>query len=451
MRIIVAGASDVGTHLAKMLSNESHDIVVIDRDESHLKNLENLDIISVQGSATSFNVLKEANIKRADLFIAVTQSEDTNITASMLGKKLGAQKTVARIDNKEYLYSTNKEYFQSIGVDHLIYPENIAVKELVNLVNQTGTLDFVDFSGGKLSLFVIKLDEDSPIVDKTLVQANNGGNADEEECNQEYRAVAITREGSTIIPRGSDTFRPNDIIYFISSQAGTKELMRFSGKETFQSKNIMILGGSRIGIGTASQLENQFNVKLIEQDEEKCFKLAGILNNTLIVNGDGRNINLLNEEGLRNMDTFISVTGNSETNILSCMLAKQLGIKRTIAAIENFDYIQLAENMGIDTVINKKLIAAGRIFRYTRHADVANIKCLTGTDAEVLEFVAKKNSRITKGKLNEVNFPKDSIVGGIIRGKSSFIAVGATQVRPDDKVVVFSLPSAFTKLEKFFN
>lgn len=446
MKIIVAGAGEVGTHLAKMLSNENHDIVVIDPEENNLKGIENLDLLTVQGSATSFSILKEANIRKADLFIAVTRHEDTNITAAMLSKKLGAKKTIARIDNKEFLFPSNKEYFENIGIDYLIYPENIAVRELVNLVSQSGTVDFFDFSGGKLSLFVIKLEENAPLINQTLLQATNNGSSD-----LEYRAVAITRNSQTIIPRGVDTFKANDIIYVISNPSGIKELMQFSGKERVQVKNIMILGGSRVGIGAANQLENKFNVKLVEEDKEKCFKLAGILNNTLIINGDGRNIDMLIDEGLKNMDAFIAVTGNAETNILSCLLAKQIGVKRTIAEIENIDYIHIAENMGIDTIINKKLITAGRIFRFTRSAEVSNIKCLTGTDAEVLEFIAHKGSKVTKGKLNEIDFPKDSIVGGVIRDNMSFIAMGDTQIKPNDRVVVFALPTAFTKLEKIFN
>ncbi len=445
MKIVIAGAGEVGTHLAKMLSNENHDIVVIDSEEKNLKGIDNLDLLTVQGSATSFNTLKEADIKRADLFIAVTHSEDTNITAAMLGKKLGAKKSIARIDNKEYLFPSNKEYFESVGIDYLIYPENIAVRELVNLVAQSGTTDFFDFSGGKLSLFVLKLEENAPFVNKTLLQTTNDTN------DLEYRAVAITRNAQTIIPRGVDTFQVNDIIYVISSQAGIKELMKYSGKEEINVRNIMILGGSRIGIGAANQLENKFNVKLVEQNKDKCFKLASILNNTLIINGDGRNMDLLVDEGLKSMDAFIAVTGNSETNILSCLLAKQMGVKRTIAEIENIDYIHIAENMGIDTIINKKLITAGRIFRFTRSAEVSDIKCLTGTDAEVVEFIALPGSKITKGKLNEIDFPKDSLVGGIIRGESSFIATGETRIIDNDRVVVFALPKAFTKLEKYFS
>ena len=446
MKIIVAGAGEVGTHLAKMLSNENHDIVVIDTEEANLKGIENLDLMTVQGTATSFGVLKEANVKKADLFIAVTQSEEANITSAILSKKLGARKTIARIDNKEYLFPNNKEFFKELGIDYLIYPENIAVRELVNLVNQSGTVDFFDFSGGKLSLFVIKLEKDAPIINQTLSEANAST-----EGNTEYRAVAITREGKTLIPRGGDKFQINDIIYVISSQAGIKELMKFSGKKEIEVKNIMILGGGRIGIGAANQLEDKFNVKLVEEDKEKCFKLASLLNNTLIINGDARNIDLLIDEGLKNMDAFIAVTGNSETNILSCLLAKQIGVKRTIAEIENIDYIHIAENMGIDTIINKKLITAGRIFRFTRSAEVSEVKCLTGTDAEVVEFIAKPGSKATKGILRNLDFPKDSIIGGIVRGDTSFIAKGETEIIPDDRVVVFALPSAYSRLEKFFN
>ncbi|MFC2087119.1 Trk system potassium transporter TrkA [Bacteroidota bacterium] len=445
MKIIIAGAGDVGTHLAKMLSNENHDIVVIDPDESKLRGVDNLDLITINGSATSFKTLKDANVKKADLLISVTQSEDTNLTASMLAKKLGAARTVARINNKEYLFAGNKDFFQSLGVDYLIYPQNIAVNELVNLVSQTGTVDIFDFSGGMLSLFVIKIEEDSPLINQTLYELTQNND------NLEYRAVAITRQTKTIIPRGIDKFEPNDLIYVISSQDGLKQLNKITGKETVTVKNVMILGGSRIGIGTASQLENKYNVKLIEQDKDKCFKLASVLNNTLIINGDGRNMDLLSEEGLQNMDAFISVTDNSETNILSCLLAKRMGVKRTITEIENIDYINIAENMGIDTIINKKLITAGRIFRFTRSAQVADIKCLTGSDAEIVEFIAQPGSKVTKSHIKDIGLPKDSIIGGVVRGKNSYIATGDLKVEPNDRVVVFVLPSSFYKLEKFFN
>ncbi len=446
MRIVIAGAGEVGSHLAKMLSNENHDILLIDTDEEKLRNIGSLyDLMTIHGSATSISLLKDASIKRVDLFIAVTQLEEVNITAAILSKKLGAKRTIARIDNQEYLYTSSKEIFASLGIDYMIYPEMIAANEVVGLLHQSGTADVVDFSGGKLSMYVLRLDEDAPVIDKTLIEVTDRNKP------LEYRAVAITRDTKTIIPRGNDTFQVNDHVYVITSQTGIDELLKYSGKKHYEINNIMILGGSRIGKRTAKRLGKERNVKLIEINREKAYELSNFLENVLVINGDGNNVDLLIQEGLPQMDAFIAVTGNSETNVLSCMLAKQMGVKKTIAEVENIDYIRLAENMGIDTIINKKLITASRIFRFTKTSEVASIRCLTGTEAEVMEFIVKPGSRITEAALNELDFPKDAIIGGVIRGKSSFIAKGETLIRPNDKVVVFALPSAIPKMAKYFN
>ena len=446
MKIIIAGAGEVGSHLAKMLSHEQHDIVVIDPDEDRLNPIEsNLDVLTINGSATSIEVLREANIQKSDLFIAVAHLEDTNITSAILGKKLGAKKTIARIDNQEYLENSYRDYFTNLGIDYLMYPEKIAAREILGFLHHTRTTEFFDFSGGKLSLYIIKLDENVPILEKTLLELTDTSK------KLDYRAVAITRNEETIIPRGNDQFKVNDLVYVVSTQTGFVNLMKLLGKKPFEIKNIMILGGSRIGKRTALELEKKFNVKLIEIDKNKCQVLADILEKTLIINGDGRDKDLLIEEGLPNMDAFIAVTGNSETNILACLMAKKTGIKKTIAEVENMEYINLAENIGIDSIINKKIITASRISRFTHTAKVSMIKCLTGTDAEVLEYIVKPGSQITKGELKDLNFPKDAIVGGVIRGNSSFIAKGDTHIQPNDHVVVFALPSALSKLEKFFN
>lgn len=446
MRIIVAGAGEVGSHLAKMLSQENHDIVVIDPNENLLKSIDSsLDILSVTGSATSIATLEEANVRKCDLFIAVAHLEDTNLTACILAKKLGVKKTIARIDNQEYLLPNNKEFFKSLGIDHLIYPEKIAAREVVGLLNQTGTSEFFDFSGGRLSLFVIRLDENAPVIDKTLVEAAGV------RAELDFRAVAITRDEGTIIPGGQDKFMAGDMVYVISNRKGVSDLMKYSGKESFEIHNMIIVGGSRIGLRTAKDLEHQINVKLIEIDRDKGFRLAGLLDNTLVIHGDGRNINLLLEEGLKNMDAFVAVTGNSEANILSCMLAKRMGVRKTIAEIENLNYIEMAERMGIDAVINKKLITASRISRFTMSAEVSTIKCLTGTDAEVLEFVVKPGARATKSLIRDMEFPKDSIIGGVVRGDKAFIAKGDTQIEPNDHVVVFALPGAIGRIDDFFN
>ena len=446
MRIVIAGAGEVGTHLAKMLSNEEHDLVVIDIDDDRLKAVGGaLDVLTIEGNANSIAHLKEAKINKADLFIGVTFSEAVNVNAAILSKRLGAKKTIARIDNQEYLLPANKEIFENLGVDYMIYPEKIAAREIVGLLAETGSTEVVEFSGGKLHMYVIRLDEDAPIISKTLRELTPGDNG------LEYRAVAITRRGHTIVPSGSDRFEAGDLVYVISSKAGLKELYKYSGKKQFEVRDIMILGGSRIGRKTADALGNLHYVKLIEKDRQKSYALSNQLSNTLVINGDGTDRELLRQEGLDKMDAFIAVTGNSETNILSCLLAKHLGVRRTIAEVENIDYIHLAENIGVDTIINKKLITASRIFRFTMSEEVSSIKCLTGTEAEVMEFVVKPDAPATKGTLAEVDFPREAIIGGVMRGKNAFIAHGETLIKPYDRVVVFALPSVIQSIGKFFN
>jgi trk system potassium uptake protein TrkA len=445
MRIIIAGAGEVGTHLAKMLSNENHEIILIDPEESRLKPIDNsLDVLTFEGSATSVKILQDSLRKKTDLFIAVTHSEDTNITSSILAKRFGALKTIARIDNLDYLEPSTLEFFKSIGIDSLIYPELIAAREVLGLLHETGANDFMEFSGGKLAMYVQKLDEKAPIINKSLQEISISRRTDK------YRAVAIKRAGKTIIPRGNEQFQLGDMVYVISTHEGIDEMMKTSGKENFEAKSIMILGGSRIGKHVALYMQKSCEVKLIDSDINKCEDLAEILHETLIINGDGRNVDLLEQEGITKIDAFVAVTGNSETNILSCLLAKKMGVKKTIAEVENMEYINLAENTGIDTIINKKISAASRIFRHTTNPNVTQVKYMTGTDAEVFEFNVPANSKITKGTLRSIDFPRDAIVGGGTRDGIPFIATGDTILRANDKVVVFTLPSAYDKLSNYF-
>ena len=446
MRIVIAGAGEVGTHLARMLSNVNHEVTIIDEDPKKLEDIvATTDVLSVEGDFTTFSVLNKASVRKSDLFMAVSQDENANILAASIAKNMGAKKSISRIDHNEYLQPGNKEIFLNMGIDYLFYPEQMAADEVINLLGHNRTSEFVDFSGGKLSLIVFKLDESSPLVDQTLLDATK----DREHL--EYRTVAITRSGETIIPRGNDDFRVGDTIYVIADEEALDEVMGLSGKTKIDVKNLMILGGSRIGIAVARALQSHMNVKLIEYKEEKAYKLTEILEKTLIISEDGRNTDAMMDEGLGNMDAFVSVTGRSETNILTAMLAKRMGVKKVIAAVENLNYINLAESIGVDTIINKKRIAASNIFRFTMNTDVQAIKCLTGSDAEVLEFIAKPDSPVTKGPIKDLNFPKDSIIGGIVRGDETFIAVGNFQVKAYDRVVVFALPDAISDVGKFFN
>jgi trk system potassium uptake protein TrkA len=404
-----------------------------------------MDVLTYVGSATSISILQEVLQKKTDLFIAVTHLEDTNITASILAKRLGALKTIARIDNIDYLEQSTLEFFKSLGIDSLIYPELIAAREVLSLLHETGTTEFMEFCGGKLAMFVQKLDENAPILNRSLEEISATHSTDK------YRAVAIKRNDSTIIPRGNEQFQLGDLVFVISTNEGINDMMITSGKENFEAKNIMILGGSRIGKHVALYMQKNCQVKLIDSDPDRCEALSEILENTLIINGDCRNVELLEQEGIGQMDAFVAVTGNSETNVLSCLLAKKLGVKRTIAELENMEYINLAENIGIDTIINKKISAASRIFRHTTNPNVTQVKYMTGTDAEVIEFNVPENAKITRGTLRALEFPKDAIVGGGTRDGVAFIATGDTMIRPNDKVVVFTLPVAYEKVSKFFS
>ncbi|MBP9019062.1 MAG: Trk system potassium transporter TrkA [Rikenellaceae bacterium] len=448
MKIIIAGAGEVGSHLAKMLSNEYHDLTIIDNDEARLNRVsESADVVTIFGSPTSITTLSKAGAASADLFIAVSpaQEQDVNIISSLLAKKMGSTRVTARINNDEYLENDNKILFTEMGIDLLFYPEKIASHEIIDLLKQTGTSEFMDFSGGKLQLIAFRLDDGAPLIDKTIGELSSS--------NEEplYRAVAVAREGQTIIPRRDTKFKEHDLVFVISKRTGVHEVMAYSGKNNINVRRLMIVGGGRIGEMVAKKLENSVDyIKLIELRKERCELLNEKLSKTLVINGDARNTDLLIEEDVNEFDAFVAVTSSSETNILSCVMAKKMGVAKTIAEVENIEYIKLAENMGVDAVINKKLITASRIFRFTLSNKVQSIKCLNGSDAEILEFIVNPNSLITKDKIRNLGFPKDAIIGGIIRGNHSYIALGDTEIKAYDRVVVFALPSALKKVNKFF-
>lgn len=443
MKVVIAGAGEVGIHLAKMLSVEDHDIVLLDDSPERLSEIgSDVDLMPVAGSAHSFSDLKRTGISKADLFIAVTPLEERNVLACSMASYLGAARTIARINNAEYLQNNYREELKKMGVDQLIYPESLAAKEIVASIKQTGTRQLIEFSGGKLLLLGIKVRRDAPILNKTFETL-----AAE---NENILVVAINRDGVTIIPNGSDCIKDNDIVYFVTTPKEQLRLFELTAKKTFEVRNIMFLGGSRIAKNTLEKLGEQYRIKVIEENIEKCEQLAERYGNILVINGDCRNLELLQDEGIEKMDAVIATTNSSEINILGCHLAKTLGVRRTVAEVENIAFMGLAENMNIGSIVNKKLIAASYIYRFTLSAAISKVKCLTSSDAEVFEFIAKNNTRIVQKTIMELDFPDEAKIGGIIRGEDGYIAHGNTQIREGDRVVVFTLPSAVKKLEKFF-
>ena len=437
----------MGLYLAQELASlEGQNITIVGPQEDLIKMVEShTDLMAITGDSTSVEVLKQANVRKADLLISVLHDERTNIVTAALGKQLGAKKTIARVNNLEYLEPGNQARFVNMGVDSLVCPEEIVANEIVNLLSQTAATEIFDFSEGKLFLFLIKLEQNAPVVNKTL------NDIVAMYPHLDFRAVAIHRNSQTIIPKGHDKFLVNDLSYVITKPGGIEELLKLGGKKKIDIRNVMIVGGGRVGRTAAGKLENSLNIKLFEIDKKKSQHLAGLLGSTLVINGDARDIQLMEDEDIRGMDAFIAATDSSETNILSCLHARKFGVKRTIALVENIDYIDISQNIGIDTIINKKLSTASYIVRFTMNANVTSIKCLSGINAEVMEMVAHPNSPVLRKPIRDLPIPKGAIIGGIIRGENSFIAVGDFQIEEGDKVVVFCLPEAIHKVDKLFH
>jgi len=449
MKIIIAGAGEVGFHLAKLLSYESKEIVLIDNNKENLKYAENhLDIRTIHGNALSLSLLNDADVKNSDLFIAVTSQESLNITLCALAKQLSCKKTIARISNIEFILSKEEVRFKDIGVDELISPEDLAANEIQQLLDQSAFFNNHKFDDGLLTLIGTTLEAEAAFIGKTVKEAASVFQ------DIHFMPIAIQRKGAqfSIIPRGDSVFEEGDDVFFITLKEGVEEIYKLTGKVKTPIKNVMILGGGKIAYNTAKKLsEKKIRVSLIEINKEKAIQLAEKLPDVMIINGDGRNLELLEEENLNSMDAFISVTGNSETNIMSCLMANSKNINKTIALVENMDYFKLSHSIGIDNLINKKLLAANTIFRYIRRGEVVDITTLNNLDAEIFEYEVKSSSKVANSKIKDLDLPRSAIIGGVIKEGEGVIALGDYTILPEDRVVVCCLPEAVEKVESLFS
>ena len=448
MKIIIAGAGEVGFHLAKLLSFESQEITLIDTNRESLSYADgHLDIRVIKGDATSISVLKDARVDSTDLVIGVTSSETTNITMCVLAKQLGAKRTIARISNTEFIDHKDEVGFTKFGIDELISPESLAANEIELLLNQSAFNDTYEFEEGALTMIGLQLSRTATFVGRSVREIV------EQYPELNYVSIAIHRYGTqyTLIPRGDTLFKEGDQVYFVTTQSGVDHIYTLSGKVREEIKDVMIMGGSKIGYKTAKDLcKSSFKVKLVESDKDKAFEIAEEIPGCLVINGDGRNVELLQEESIEDMDAFISVTGNSETNIMSCLVAKSKGVKKTIALVENMDYFQLSQSIGIDTLINKKLLAANNIFRHVRRGEIVAITRLNNMNVELLEFVVTPTSEVCDKIIREIDFPRSAIIGGVIRNDEGIIALGGFEIKSGDRIVVCCLPQAIKKVEKLF-
>ncbi len=443
MRIVIAGAGEVGTHLAKLLSKERQDIILVDKDAGKLAEIDaNYNLMTLNGSPTSFQTLREAGVEKCDLFIAVTPYEASNVISCAIAKGLGAQKTVARIDNYEYMSPANKEFFTNTGVNSLIYPEYLAAQEIVSALKRSWIRHWFELHDGEIILVGVKIRKNAQLIGMQLKEFSN--------ISRSFHISAIKRSHETIIPRGDDCICANDVLYFTTTRDHVDDLIGICGKENHKIRKVLVMGGSRIAIRLVSLAGDKFKFKIIDNNYDTCKKLPEKCPNCEIVYGDARDIDVLKENNIKDMDAFIALTASSETNILACMTAKELGVKKTIAEVENLQFISEAEGLNIGTIINKKLLASSTIFQLLLDADISNSKCLALADAEAAELEVKPDSKITKGAVKDLNLSRDMTIAGLVRDGKGMLVNGNTVIQPGDRGVVFNLSGALHKIEKLF-
>ncbi len=448
MKIVIAGAGAVGTHLAELLSKEDQDIILIDENPEKtagLTDADDFDLMILNVAPTSISGLKEAGVPHADLFIAVTPEETSNITCCMLAHALGAKKTVARVDNAEYTNAQYQEFFRQMGIDSIIYPEALAANEILDGMKRSWVRQYWEVHDGALIMLGVKLREQANVLDIPLRKL----------CSPEtpYHIVAIKREDNTIIPDGNDLLKLGDIAYFMTTKKHVQYIREIVGKESYADvRNVMIMGGGRTTVHVAQEKPDFFNIKIIEQNEERCQRLSEQLDNPdiRIIQGDGRDTGLLIDEGLKDMHAFAALTSETESNILACLAAKRMGVRKTVAMVENMDYVSLAEKLDIGTIINKKMIAASHIYRMMLSTDVENLKCLTIANADVAEFIANEGSLITEKPIRELSLPYGITLGGLVRDNKGFLINGNTQIQPGDSVVVFCMSGLIKNMDRYF-
>ena len=446
MKIVIAGAGAVGTHLSKLLATENHNCVLIDDEEERLEGVaSNFDIMAVCDSPTSIKVLKEAGAGTADLFVGVTRHESNNITACMLAHALGAKKTVARIDSYEYLSQQNIEIFRNIGIDSLVYPEVLAAQDIIEGLKLSWVRQRWDVHDGALVLLGIKLRETCKILNRPLKDL----------CGPDdpYHIVVLKRGAETIIPGGMDTLQVNDLAYFMTTREYIPFIRAIVGKEHYEDvHNIIIMGAGKTSLRAALAMPENMNVKIIESSLERCDYANHWVNrdNVMVIHGDGRDLALLREEGIKHTQAFVALTGNAETNILACLAAKKLGVRKTVAMVENLDYVSMAESLDIGTIINKKTVAASHIFQMMMKADVRSMRTLMLADSDVAEFVASEGSKVTKAPVKSLGLPTGIAIGGLVRDGKGMLVNGNTQIMAGDSVIVFCHKHHLEKAEKLF-
>ena len=445
MKIVIAGAGDVGFHLAQLLATENQDITLIDTDEGLLDYAAtHLDVMTIEGDVTSLEVLEHSGAAKANLFIAVTTYESTNLLVCILAKKLGARQTLARVSNPEYLEADQRQYFQQIGVDNIFAPTMLAAKEIKRLVARVSATDVFEFENGRISIIGFTVDNSSKIVGRSLTELSRIM------PNHAMKIILVLRNDKTLIPQSHMVIKPGDHLYLSTGLKDFESVNEFFGKTLKKVKNIMIIGDSRIALYTARILERDHSITVVVKNRDACKKFVEQLKHGLVIEGDPANTELLKEEGLENMDALIALTSNAELNIISCLIAEDAGVYKTIASVDNSAYTHISQSIGVDTLINKKILAANNIFRFVRKGKIEAIASFHGVDAEIIEFIIHRSTRLTDKKISDLHLPEEAVVAGVIRQDQGIIPDDSLVLHVEDKIIVCVLPSAMKRVEGIF-
>lgn len=443
MKILVAGNGDTATHLAKMLSREDQEVVVMGTDEDVLSALDSkYNVMTSFGKATSVSALRQSGAAGSDLFIAVTPYENHNIVAAQIAKWLGSTTTIARIDNDELLEKDTYAHFRSLGIDKMVYPELLAANEISRSIHHVWMRSFQTVSGDRICICSVKLTGDAPVIDKTLIEFG--------QMTRNFHVALIKRNGTPVIPGGPQTLRKDDVVYFTFLPDHEKELSRLCGKENHRVDSIMIAGAGKISESICRRLTPEHSVKIIDPDREKCLRIASRCPHVTVVNAPFNDTDVLREEGIRNNCIFMALAESSETNLVSAMVAKHLGALKAIAQIEDIQFFDEAQSLDIDTIINKKLLTSSRIYQILLDSYLDSPRCLAFEDTDVIEIVARESSKVTQKKVRDLNIPPEMTIAGLTRDGEGMLVNGDTLILPGDHVVVFCLRGNLKKADRLF-
>ncbi len=443
MKIIIVGAGEVGFHIAQKLSEENQDVFLIDKDSEKVRRItENLDVQAILGSGTSPDTLRDSGIQDAEMLVAATDSDEVNLIACLLGRHLNPYIVkVARVRNPEYLKEKDLFGRDLLSIDQIINPEFVMVETIRNLMMVPGASDVIDFVDGRVKLIGVTIKPDSPFVGRQLLSFKG--------MEGKLLVGAIVRGEQVIIPHGEDTLQANDLAYVVVRSDELPAIFSLLNIKDEGLRRVIIVGAGEMGTALATSLDQtKVNVRLIERDSQRCTSLAQKLENVIVINGDGSDRDLLQEENISDCDFMVAITGDEESNVLISLLAKGLGVRKTITRISKLSYIPLVSAIGIDTVVSPRLSAIRAILQYIRKGKIISVAPLKGEHAEAIEAEALETSDMVNLPLYKVKFPKGALVGAIVRDDEIIIPLGDSVIKPKDRLIIFTLQKVVPKLEK---